>query len=453
MQATPSGDQRGVARRRGLAAAWAAFLFLAGLAALDPSPAGAQTRPADLPPPPGALQRELGLTSSAPAAAIAPGSSVSLSNPIEIPFVAEAGHIIVEASIDGTAPKPFMFDTGARNAITPEMARTLNAAVVGTERTAGIGPKISRVDKIKVDRIAIGAATLDQQTIRILDMPNIIVDRGSRPRLAGLIGSELLARYAVTIDFGRRLLILNSPGYRPKAAAFSLPLGLIMLPDGLSHPSIAAELDGVAGDFMIDTGASGEILLSEKFQQEHRPFAEIGPILRFLSPGGIGGHVNVQMGFGKRLRIGPSALSPPLISGVVEIRGSGLGYGMASQISGVIGAAVLAQFIITIDYQSLRAFFEPVASRSLTIALCGAGMILDKPDHEMFEILDVLKGTAADRAGLRRGDRIVEIAGRPARDLGYADFVALNSTPAHGSMTVETSDQRRIDLAIGRLLP
>ena len=430
---------------------WTKLLLLATLAAS--SSASAQTRPEDLPPPPGALERGLSLPLPGRGSANPIDNGLVLSKPVEIPFSFEGGHIIVEASIDATAPKPFMFDTGARNTITPETARTLNAAVMRTGRVGGFGPKISQVDIIRVSQIAIGAATLEQPMIGVLEMPNIIVDRGSRPRLAGLIGSELLARYAITIDFGRHLLILNSPGYRPQAATFSLPLGLVMLPDGLSHPSIAAELDGVAGDFMIDTGAGGEVVVSEKFQQEHRPFAQIGKTLQYLSPGGVGGHVNVQIGFGKRLLIGSSTLSPPVITGVAESRGSALGRGAVSHISGVIGTAILSQFVVTIDYQSVRTYFEPVAGRTLSTALHGTGMILDKPDHEAFEVLDVLKGTAADRAGLRRGDRVVEIAGRPARELGIADVQALSSVPAHSSVTIRTSDQHRMDLAIGQTLP
>jgi C-terminal processing protease CtpA/Prc len=101
----------------------------------------------------------------------------------------------------------------------------------------------------------------------------------------------------------------------------------------------------------------------------------------------------------------------------------------------------------------VHAYFEPVPGRTLASVLHGTGMILDKPDHEAFEVLDILKGTAAERAGLRRGDRIVEIAGHPARDLDNADLQVLSATPAHTSLTIRTSDQRRPDLAIGRLLP
>jgi hypothetical protein len=195
------------------------------LTVLGAGSAAAQTRPEDLPPPLAALGRSLETTSGRYPGA-ASDADASLSKPIEIPFTIEGGHIVIQASIDGGSPKPFMFDTGARITIMPDVARPMNAAVERTGRAAGIGSKISHIDIIKVGRIAIGAATLEQPTVGVLDMPNIIVDRGSRPRLAGLIGSELLARYAVTIDYSRRLLTLNTPGFRPQSAAFPLPLAI-----------------------------------------------------------------------------------------------------------------------------------------------------------------------------------------------------------------------------------
>ncbi len=438
-------------RRRDAASRLASNLFAILLLLIGPTPlalvfSGPRAWADDLPPPPGALEHELSLGPTIPLAVV-PEGALSLSHPIDIPFVLEGGHIIIEASVDGNPPKPFMFDTGATNLITPDIARTLKVSPVRTERVGGIGPAVSRAETIKVGRIAFGAALLDQPIVKVIDIRNTILDRGSRPRLAGLIGAELLARYTVTIDYQRRILTLHNPGFRPQAAAFSLPLGLSISNDGLTHPSISAELDGVAGDFTLDTGSGGQLFLSGNFEREHNPFAQYGKVLSFISAGGIGGHANVQMAFGRQLRFGTAALSPPVVSGPTDTS-SGRLHG-----AGLIGAGILGLFVVTIDYQSAHAYFEPVAKRTLPTVLRGTGMIFDKPDHEAFEVLDILKGSAAERAGLHRGDRIVEAAGHPARDLSVSDLGSLNSAPASGTLTIRTSDQRRFDLAIGQILP
>jgi hypothetical protein len=44
-----------------------------------------------------------------------------------------------------------------------------------------------------------------------------------------------------------------------------------------------------------------------------------------------------------------------------------------------------------------RAYFEPVPGGTLPPVSRGAGTIIDKPEHEAFEALDALKGTAAER--------------------------------------------------------
>lgn len=428
----------------------AGHLVLVALAVLAINPATGQIKPEDLPPAAGALERELGLPPGervATSPASAPQDAAQLVATIEIPFILEGGHIIVDASIDGHPPRPFMFDTGAHNLIDNTSAQGLNTTVISAARISGVGPKVSHADIVTIGRINIGGAVLEQQTALATTLPNVIADRGSRPRLAGLIGSELLARYTVTIDYARRVLILNSLGFRPPSTAFALPLGYAISRDGLSHPSITIELDGVSGQFVIDTGASGQVFVSERFERTHQPFAASGKTLRFLSPGGIGGRTNIQMGFGKRLRLGPVTLSPPVIAASTDAGGARF-----SSSEGILGNTILSQFLVTIDYRSGRAYFSPVAGRTLPATLRGSGLILDKPDHEAFEVLDALSGSAAERAGLRRGDHIVEINGRPARDLGIADFQALGSA-SNASVSVRTADQRRINLSIWQTLP
>jgi membrane-associated protease RseP (regulator of RpoE activity) len=255
----------------------------------------------------------------------------------------------------------------------------------------------------------------------------------------------------MTIDYSRRTLILHPRGFRPAQAKFSLPLTLAVSTDGLSHPSISAELDGVAGDFIVDTGSGGQILVSEKFQQEHRPFAGIGKVLQFLTVGGIGGPTHISMGFGKELGVGSFVAPQPIVEGI-DTGSSPRGRFTTPDYGGVIGNALLSNFVITLDLAAMRAYFEPVPGRKHATAIYGTGISIYKPTHDAFEVLDVLKDTAAERAGIRAGDRIVQINGQPARDLAPSDTHVFTpeSRPA---LTVVTSDHRRLDLTYSHLLP
>ncbi|WP_198586451.1 aspartyl protease family protein [Methylosinus trichosporium] len=414
---------------------------------LGPLASGAEKKAADLPPPPGTLARELEHSGAgAPRAAVSPvGGDPALGRPIEIPFVLEGGHIIVEASINGGPLLPFLFDTGAGTTLTEDTAQGLRTSAKRSLQVGGVGRKRLSARTIEVDRITIGAATFEHHTVTVHDFRNIIVDRGSRARLAGFIGSELLMRFAVTIDFKQRLLTFNALGFRPPSSQFALPLGMSISPEGLSLPSVQAEVDGVAGEFVLDTGSTGEVFVSRAFQRS-RAFGGRGKSFRFLGAGGIGGPAHVSLGFGERLRLGPLSLSPPMIMGSMDEAG----FAVPPSIAGLIGYGVLRLFVVTIDYQAGRVYFERIAGRELPTAFRSAGMMLDKPDHDAFEILDVLAGSAAERAGLRRGDLIVEVGGRSARDLGISDLSVRDSEE---TLLVTTSDRRSYDLAIEKLLP
>jgi predicted aspartyl protease len=441
----------GAAGRCGLVVACVAAVVLAGTAGTFAGSDSAGVKPDDLPPPPGSLQRELdsGLQAPGKPDNVSTGGASALSQPIEIPFILEGGHIIVEASINGGPQRPFLFDTGASHVIDTEVAKSLNAPMVRTGRIGGFGAKVSTVQMIKADRISIGGVTLTDQTVAVMDMPNVILDRGSRPRLAGLIGAELLSHYAVTIDYARLVLTLNSPGFKPPLAKFSLPLGFSISPDGLGHPSIVGEVDGVSSEFIIDTGSPGQVHLSERFQEEHKPFASAGKVLHFMTPGGIGGRASIREAFGKQVHIGPSVLPLPLITGV-DFGDSAMRY-MAVGTGGVIGNGLLAHYIVTLDVAATRAYFEPVERGHATM-LYGTGLVLDKPDHETLEVIDVLKDTAAERAGLQAGQKIIAVEGHAARDLALSDAPTFAVSP-RGPLTVLTADHRKLDLSFSRLLP
>jgi predicted aspartyl protease len=263
----------------------------------------------DAPPPPGTLLQELNSGPALSDAATVLGAPMPLSAPVEIPFQIEGGHMLIEASINGGAKQTFLFDTGGRLVLTPEAAGDLKSLPGRQAMMAGIGPTITKVSIVTVDRL----------TAAIAELPNWIVDRGSKPRLAGLIGPELITRRIVTIDYRKRMMTLHPSGQvRPGPNAIVSRLGFSVSPEGLGHLSVRASIGDVEGEMLIDTGATGGVFLNERFITAHNPFRPGGKTIRFFSPGGVGGLLQMQAGIGTTFRLGTAVFNAPLIHGPVS---------------------------------------------------------------------------------------------------------------------------------------
>ncbi len=423
-----------------------AGLLLSALA----TPTLADTPDKDAPPPPGALLQELNGGRGAGASS---GNAVDmltapspLSAPIEIPFLIEGGHMLIEASINGGAKQTYLFDTGGRLVLTPEAAGDLKSLPGRQAMMAGIGPNTTKISIVTIDRVTVGSLTLDRQSAAIADLPNWIVDRGSKPRLAGLIGPELIARRIVTIDYRKRMMTLHPSGQvRPGSNAIVSRLGFSVSPDGLGHPSVRASVGDAEGEMLIDTGATGGLFLNERFITAHNPFRPGGKTIRFFSPGGVGGLLQMQAGVGTTFRLGTTVFDAPLIHGPVSQNRSLRDL----NVSGILGGEILSRFVVTLDFPSNRAWFEPIAGAKLNSVWQSVGLMLNKPDPSYFEVIDVLAGTPADRVGIRRGDKIVSYGGQPARNLGLRDLSQFYGKP----VSIVMEDRRRHELSPVQILP
>jgi hypothetical protein len=393
---------------------------------------------------------------------------IMLGESIIVPFELDGGHIIIQASVNGHPPRPFVFDTGGRNIVTPKVAKELNLpAGAGDELLGGIGKHMQETMATTVDSLRIGAAELTGERIIVAEMPNALCDRGARPRVAGLIGPELLRHYVVRIDYQKRQLTLILGAFEPPADGFAVPLTLQITKEGLFKADIVAVEDGVPGHFIIDTGLIGATYLYPAFAEANAMLSHVPKTLTFESPGGVGGHQRVVAGIGKSIAIGSVTFTSPFMvtpadimaqshyhritnSNIFEYRRS-LTYD--ASFAGLLGTSVLARFVVTLDYRGQRAYFQAAREGALTRKWMGTGLIADKPVHEAFEIIDLLPGTAAERAGLHVGQRFVEADGHPARDLSLGDFGALAGDPKRNSLAITMADGRHLDLAIAQILP
>jgi predicted aspartyl protease len=198
-----------------------------------------------------------------------------------VPVSVEAGEVIVDVSIDGRGPFPLIFDTGAENAVTPEIAAALGLKTEGTGTVRDSGGGSLSIAFTRVAQVRIGDAEMTDQRLAVLPLPRHVTDRGNRPAIAGFIGYELLTRFAVRLDYGHSILTLR-PGrdFRYEGKGVRVPFTLAG-----NTAVVPGAADGIEGRFVVDTGSTGALTLRRAFVEDHGLDARHPSALRIKSIG------------------------------------------------------------------------------------------------------------------------------------------------------------------------
>ncbi len=380
----------------------------------------------------------------------------------EAHFEIEGGHILLQAMLNGRGPYAFYFDTGAANVLTPEVAAELGLEAKGGGFVVGFGQAHPRAGGTSVSSVKIGNFPLGDQAFDIVALPHHIVDRGSRPKLAGLIGGDFLSLFVAHIDFDTRTIgFLPAAGfsYSEGGAPVDLSLSIGSTRDGKmrERPFLPATLDDTAVTLLLDTGSGGHATIFPSSTLADAMRAKPGARLRILAPGGVGGGT-VAMDLIRTSDFKIGSIAGPESEPVIAVMVDGLGYKPRKSEVGVLGLRALAGFNLTLDYPHNEIYLERRAKVPANVHQAGyrgTGLELAKNVQDRFEVLGVIAGSSAEKAGIAAGDEIFAIDGRPAADLAYFDYQA-----AEGEKDTSLSialgpegHQRRITLEKTVLLP
>jgi C-terminal processing protease CtpA/Prc len=117
---------------------------------------------------------------------------------------------------------------------------------------------------------------------------------------------------------------------------------------------------------------------------------------------------------GDTLAIGPLAVHGPVVELSTDTKG---GFAETS-LAGNIGAGVLKRYVVTLDYEHRVMYLKPVATPAADLdTFDRSGMWINLADDGGFAIVDATKDAPAAQAGLRVGDEIVAVNGKPASSL------------------------------------
>ncbi|MGH8127708.1 MAG: aspartyl protease family protein [Gammaproteobacteria bacterium] len=363
-----------------------------------------------------------------------------------IPFKFINNHIYIRVGVNGHALQ-FILDTGGANVLTLSAAKKIGIKSQGKLEAGGVGKKSVNAGIAKVKQLTLGGkVTLHDQTFMVMPFPGF--GNITRTEFDGITGPPIFRRFVVRIDYAAHTLTLIQPkDFKPTNAGTAVPFTFI----GGRIPEVKGSIDGLPGEFEIDTGNSGALILLAPFAKKHDLASRYGATSATIA-WGVGGSSKIRIARGGTLMIGSVAVYNPIIVLSTATKGAFADKSFA----GNIGSVILKHFTVTFDYAQQCLYLRPNKDYGMPMNYDRSGMRINGKDGN-FEVKSVLLGGPADKAGLKVGDVITAVNGKPTDKFsvsGLRDMLQ-NGTPGSQVKLVvgEGAHAHTTTLVLRRLIP
>lgn len=339
------------------------------------------------------------------------------------PFRLINNHIYANAWVNGHGPLLFIFDTGGENLLVPATAKALGIKTEGAMAATGVGNKAADLGLAKVGSLRIGDAIFRNQVMYVLDFEAQGVEGVD---IEGMVGFTAFKRFVTRIDYGKREMTLIEPAhFDPKDAGTPIPFVF----NG-SIPEVEGTFEGIPAKFDIDTGDRAALTLTAPFAQEHQVRASHPKGVEAVNGWGVGGPSRGYVTRGKSLTIGPVKI--PNVVTSLSLQKHGAFASAAYQ--GNIGAAILKRFVVTFDYANHVMYLKPLPRPVADLGTYDrSGMWINAVKDGM-QVMDVTAHGPAEQAGIKVGDVITQVNGKPATSIPVYELRRMLRDEAPGTV-------------------
>lgn len=330
---------------------------------------------------------------------------------VHVPFQQINGFIVVKIKINDIFSFNFILDTGAEHTILFKKEVANLSALESKKKINIIGADMSTVmtgwiskpfPAVIEDRLRIETeiVVLDEDYFQLDGIAGIPID--------GLIGSDILSRYIVHINYDRSRITFagldskyDIPGdYKKVNTSFrrNKPYVNVCLS---SNPGDSSEVC-----LLFDSGASlTQMIYTDKLHTNIRPSKYIKGVIGK----GLGGNIEGFLGKVIFIKIPPYKFEN-IITNFMDTEEQNLVIKDSTR-HGIIGSEIIKRFNIIIDYKNQELYLKP--SRSFYhkylndrsgLSVVAVGQALNE-----YEIVNVIQNSPAGEAGLKKGDMIISI--------------------------------------------
>lgn len=309
---------------------------------------------------------------------------------VDVDFEAMSGHLFVRVMLDGRGPFRMLLDSGGANVLTVETAALLTGTAKPTSNV------------IRVERTNLGGVELAGQRYAVADIDAFLWRVEGVDDVAGVLGLEWFVRMPIKIDYARSRLTLYDPAQFKYAGSGTR----VQVAARGRLPQVRGSIDGIDGMFELDTGSRGSVTLTPAFAAKNELEKRFGVKYEAITGAGLAGPVRSALARAKMLKLGTVEVPFP----VVAIPRPAAGSTMRSDAAGNVGFGVLRQFAMTYDLPNDAIYFERYLNFGTPDVTDRGGLWLER-ESDGYKVIDVVAGGPAAAAGLKAGDKIVEING------------------------------------------
>ncbi len=199
--------------------------------------------------------------------------------------------------------------------------------------------------------------------------------------------------------------------------------------------AIQASLAGHSGSFTIDTGSRVSLTLNSPWAAKNGITGGGTKSVAGVTGWGIGGPSHAIAMRGQAFSMGPFTVDHP----VAEISTDHGGSFSDASLAGNIGAGILKRYVVTLDYDHSTIYLKPIAGQVADLDTFDRAGLWINQSTDGYAVVDVMKGAPAEAAGLKAGDMIVAVDGKPAKNIPLHDMRTRLRDEAPGTVVTFTT--------------
>jgi predicted aspartyl protease len=337
------------------------------------------------------------------------------------PFEVSTGRPMIQLTVNGKGPYPFVLDTGAPGLIVrPDLVEELGLEVVGkTEVNSPMGGTPVEVSQVRVDSIDLGGASVN-------DLEAIVLGHLGKAGLGmGIVGPSVFREHGpLQLDFKNNTVLIGDDA-KPTGVETWIAFG-----DSAPLLDIPVQIGELRIDGHIDTGSPGILAVPNSFEDQ---LPLNGPVRTV----GMGRTVDAEF----EIREAPIQVSVRVADAEIPLRQVKL----APLPVANLGTAGLRGLSLYIDWENerfgLTGTAEPLAGQAASATVRGGsgprfGVRARPMEDGTIQVMGTEPGSPAETIGLIAGDTIIAINGKSMGEIDHSQVRAELAKP-EVTLTVE----------------